>query len=155
MSIDVKYCGHCNIDHPLTLQYWYKNGGVLYKCKRYYTLYEYKRSCIDKLNFKFNNRSRYHDALSQTLYKYIRKKLRLNAFWEVVMYDKLRADIVIPDLMIIIEVKTGYENISSVYAHRLKYRRLFPEYTVLMVSKCGKFEYTPKKVINKLKSYIT
>lgn len=147
----MKYCNHCNTEHPLTTEYWYKNNGVLRKCKRYYTLYEYKRACLSKLNFKFRKRRDGHDALCQTLYKYIRKKLKLNAFYEVVMCDGLRADIVIPNLLIIIEVKSDRTSPSAAHAHKLKYNRLFPMYNVEIVSRNGRCGSTPKKLISKLR----
>lgn len=43
MTEVVKFCRHCRKDHPLTAEYWFKNGGILRKCKEHYKKYEQVR----------------------------------------------------------------------------------------------------------------
>lgn len=38
-----KYCKHCEQDHPYDDKHYFLNGGLLRKCKKFYSAYEAAR----------------------------------------------------------------------------------------------------------------
>lgn len=38
-----KYCKHCQVDHPFDEKHYFLNGGLLRKCKAFYSAYEAAR----------------------------------------------------------------------------------------------------------------
>jgi hypothetical protein len=41
---DTRYCKHCQKDHPFSERYFFLNGGLLRKCKKFYSAYEAARN---------------------------------------------------------------------------------------------------------------
>jgi len=117
------------VSHPLTSEFWYKNGGILRKCKTVYTLKE-KR-------YRATQKPRPTATLHSRLLTYIRDaatQLGIQCNLEVAFDNRYRIDAVFPDLRIAIELKNKKQEVTKAKRQVGRIKRAFPEYAVYVIA---------------------
>lgn len=143
--MQTKHCKHCRTEHPLTPEYWYKNGGILRKCKVFYTLYEQRRGkkrpiYTQKHALELRQLQSHLAPITQCI---LNIKIR-----------SLRIDMILPDLRIAVEFKpTAHtENASRGHQQRRRIQRVLPDYTAYLVSDRNGSDYKTFEFIQLVKS---
>lgn len=99
--MESKFCKHCGVNHPYTSEFWYKNGGKLYKCKAYYTPVELKAQKIARGISE--DYTKEHPRIVREVFQIFADSGE-DIAWEVKKFNT-RADLVLESLKIIIEIK--------------------------------------------------